>query len=128
MAEVYTSYFANLRNLPNNLCPISISGKAPDWYTGIQYKVLAPKYWFFKKYEEDHDKEFYIEAFNKDVLNNLKAYEVLSKLKELANGKIPCLICYEKPGDFCHRHLVAEWLKNNCNIEVEEYSEINKLF
>lgn len=23
------------------------------------------------------------------------------------------LICYEKPSDFCHRHLVAEWLNQN---------------
>ena len=60
MAKIYTSYFANLRNLPDNVCPISICGKAPDWYTGIQYKALAPKYWFFKKYKEatkDQEKE-----------------------------------------------------------------------
>ena len=128
MTEVYTSYFANLKNLPDNLCPISICGKAPDWYDGIQFKILAPKYWFFKKYEEDGDKDFYTEAFNHDILNNFKAWEVLNKLKELAGNKLPCLICYEKPGDFCHRHLVAEWLQNNCNIKVEEYTEFNKLF
>lgn len=23
------------------------------------------------------------------------------------------LICYEKPSDFCHRHLVAQWLRDN---------------
>ncbi len=59
MDKIYTSYFANLRNLPDNVCPISICGKAPDWYKGIQYKALAPKYWFFKKYKEDGDAEFY---------------------------------------------------------------------
>jgi hypothetical protein len=26
-------------------------------------------------------------------------------------GKDIALVCYEKPEDFCHRHLVAEWLK-----------------
>lgn len=121
MVDVYTSYFANLKNLPDNLCPISICGKAPDWYNGIQYKILAPKYWFFIKYKEDGNEEFYIDAFNKEVLGVLKAHEVLEKLNELAYDKIPCLICYEKPGDFCHRHLVANWLQNNCNIKVEEF-------
>ena len=29
------------------------------------------------------------------------------------------LICYEKPSEFCHRHLVADWLKEY-GIEVEE--------
>lgn len=24
-----------------------------------------------------------------------------------------CLVCYEKPCDFCHRHLVADWLNEH---------------
>ena len=129
MAEVYTSYFANLKNLPDNFCPISICGKVPDWYDGIQFKILAPKYSFFKVYEETHDKDYYIEHFQNEVLGTrLNPHLILNRLYELADRKIPCLICYEKPGDFCHRHLVAEWLQNNCNIKVEEYTESNKLF
>ena len=45
--KVYTSYFAKLKKLPDTIVPISICGKAPDWYTGLQYKKLAPKYGFF---------------------------------------------------------------------------------
>ena len=30
------------------------------------------------------------------------------------------LICYEKPSDFCHRHLVAEWLNQN-GFKCEEW-------
>ena len=33
------------------------------------------------------------------------------------------LICYEKPTDFCHRHLVADWLNKN-GIECEEWEEM----
>jgi SAM-dependent methyltransferase len=33
------------------------------------------------------------------------------------------LICYEKPSDFCHRHLVADWLNEN-GIECKEWEEI----
>ena len=29
-------------------------------------------------------------------------------------------ICYEKPGDFCHRFQVANWFKE-AGINVEEY-------
>lgn len=43
---IYTSYFAQLRNLPENIIPVSICGKAPNWYHGYQYKKLAPKYDF----------------------------------------------------------------------------------
>ena len=125
MDKIYTSYFANLRNLPDNVCPISICGKAPDWYAGIQYKALAPKYWFFKKYKEDGDAEFYTLAFQKDVCDALNVSTTLLDLQKLAGDKIPCLICYEKPGDFCHRHIVAEWIKNNSNIKVEELGTVS---
>ena len=30
------------------------------------------------------------------------------------------LICYEKPSDFCHRHLVSEWLKER-GFDIEEW-------
>ena len=38
---IYTSYFAKLRSLPENIVPVSICGKAPDWYKGLQYKNLS---------------------------------------------------------------------------------------
>lgn len=38
-------------------------------------------------------------------------------------GKEPVLVCYEKTGDFCHRHILAGWLKENLDIEVFELEE-----
>ena len=32
------------------------------------------------------------------------------------------LVCYEKPSDFCHRHLVADWLNKN-GYDCEELSD-----
>lgn len=49
---IYTTYFAKLRNLPSNIIPISICAKAPSWYTGLQYKKLAPKYNFFTEWKK----------------------------------------------------------------------------
>ena len=37
----------------------------------------------------------------------------------LNDGKPFCLMCYEKSGSFCHRTIVAEWLRNN-GIEIKE--------
>lgn len=31
---LYTTYFAKLRTLPPDITPVSICGKAPEWYTG----------------------------------------------------------------------------------------------
>ena len=122
---IYTSYFAKLKSLPDNIVPISICGKAPDWYKGLQYKKLAPKYDFFMKWEENHDNDYYIKCFNTQVLDTLKSEVVVAELSKMAgnsnnNFEHICLICYEKPSDFCHRHLVADWL-NEEGFKCEEW-------
>ena len=119
---IYTSYFAKLKSLPNNIIPISICAKVPSWYEGLQYKKLAPKYDFFMKWKENHDNDYYIKCFNEQVLNELNVLTVIKDLIDLIPqdliseqglNKTICLVCYEKPSDFCHRHLVAEWLNKN---------------
>ena len=122
---IYTSYFAKLKSLPNNIVPISICGKAPDWYTGLQYKKLAPKYDFFMEWKKNHDNEYYIKCFNEQVLSKLNATDVILDLSRICYcfnvGECDiCLICYEKPTDFCHRHLVADWLNQN-GYKCDEY-------
>ena len=117
----YTSYFGNLKNIPKNITPVSIAAKAPDWYTGLQFKKLAPKYGFFMEYKKDHDKEKYIRCFYEQVLNNLDANEIAIQLRKLAENSDIVLLCYEKPTDFCHRHIVANWLIDNgipCDREI----------
>ena len=80
---IYTSYFAKLKSLPDNVIPISICAKAPSWYNGLQYKKLAPKYDFFMKWKENHDNDYYIEHFQKEVLNNLDVIRTLHELHGL---------------------------------------------
>lgn len=116
----YTSYYANVKRLPREVVPISIAGKAPDGWKGLEYKKLAPKWWFFKEWKENHDNDYYIRNFNKEVLDKLNPNAIWKELRELSNGGSFALICYEKPGDFCHRHLVADWLKKN-GYEIEEF-------
>ena len=123
---IYTSYFAKIKQLPEHIVPVSICGKAPEWYKGLQYKKLAPKWDFFAKWKETHDNDYYIDCFNKQVLSNLNAWLVIKDIISLMNLadfpdlKDMCLVCYEKPSDFCHRHLVADWLNKN-GIECIEY-------
>lgn len=115
---IYTSYFAQLKNLPSNIIPISICGKAPDWYTGLQYKKLAPKYDFFQEWKRNQDNDYYIKCYKEQVLDKLTSTGVIVDLSNMVYsfniGETDiALICYEKPRDFCHRHLVADWLNEN---------------
>ena len=70
------------------------------------------------KWKENHDNDYYIKCFNEQVLSKLSAIDVVLDFSRLSYGfnigeNDICLICYEKPSDFCHRHLVADWLNKN---------------
>ena len=121
--KIYTSYYAKCRRIPHTITRISIAGKAPAGYRGIEYKVLAPKKEFFMKWKENHDNNYYIKCFNEQVLSHLNPVEVYNRLEELSFGQDIVLICYEKSGDFCHRYIVADWLSKNLGIEVKEWTE-----
>ena len=51
MRMIYTSYYHMISKL-KNIVSISIAGKAPSWYNGIEYKKLAPKWNFFRMEKE----------------------------------------------------------------------------
>lgn len=123
---IYTSYFANIKNLPDNVVPISIARKTPDWYEGLTYKKLAPPIELLNTYKNGTIyKDEYIDHFYEEVLNKLDPYTVWMELKHLCEKSLwssvdICLVCYEKPENFCHRHLVAEWL-NAGGFECREW-------
>lgn len=117
---ICTTYFAKLRTLPKDIIPISICSKAPSKYNGLQYKKLAPKYDFFMKYKETHDEDYYIRCFDNQILSALDPAQVVADLTAMASGRDIALVCYEKPTDFCHRHLVADWLRKN-GYDVKEW-------
>lgn len=95
---------------------VSIAGKCPIWYSGgREYKKLAPKLWFFKEWKDNHDNDFYVKCYNREVLSVLNPEEVFKEL-----GEDSILLCWEGPNSFCHRHLVAAWLERSLNIVVPE--------
>lgn len=118
---IYTSYFAMLKRIPaDTIVPISICGKAPDWYKGLQYKVLAPRYDFFQEWKKNKDNQYYTECYNNQILSHMNPSDIEKVLYSMSRGKDVVLLCYEKPSDFCHRHLVADWFCNH-GIQVEEF-------
>ena len=77
-------------------------------------------------YKRNPDKELYTERFEKEILDKLNPEDVVKELLTLAGNfkgvnysPEIVLVCYEKPTDFCHRHLVADWL-NEYGYDVQE--------
>jgi len=118
---IYTSYYANYRNFPLFRKQISISLYPPKGFKGEHYLPLAPTKSILEEYKNSkQDKkaqEIYTKRFQEEVLSKLDPKKIA---KELDNS---ILLCFEKTGDFCHRHIVANWLSPYIKIKELEKEE-----
>lgn len=128
---IYTSYFAAAKRLDKDVSPIAICRTVPKGYKGEQYIALAPSYDILREYKETGDRENFTQRFYSEILDKLDPFEVIKHLNSLASPWVRdrtfemgeavafnplyhvALLCYEKSYDFCHRHLVAEWLRSH---------------
>jgi uncharacterized protein YeaO (DUF488 family) len=122
-----TGYFAKLKTYTDNgLIPVSIALYSPKWYSGLEYKKLAPSPGIlhdFKVGEFQGVIEHYRERYVREILGVLNPKvitEELEKLTKADSDKI-ILLCYERPEDFCHRHLVADWIMEYRETERDSY-------
>ena len=104
---------------------VSISRTAPINSYDLQLIKLAPSAELLQKYKGNSiTNEEYTSVYHNQLLkleNNgyiAKFVKALSTLQELHGDVV--LLCYEKKGDFCHRHLLAEYLNNNHNTNIRE--------
>lgn len=114
--KVFTGNFANVKKYREaGLETISIA-RFNRYYSGKKYEFLAPPAEIIHIEESE-----YIPLYNSRVLIHLDQKQVINDLSKLSEGKDVILLCYEKAGDFCHRRLVAEWLKSSTGEEVLEF-------
>lgn len=112
--KVYTSYFARIKNKVNT---ISIANSCPQGFGGLICKALAPKWEWVAKYKRDSDFAYLADKYTA-YLDSL-GIEAVSKL--IYDGAILC--CWEANNKPCHRHVLAQWLRDH-GIECEEYEEV----
>lgn len=127
--ELYTSYFAKVKQLKemgyDNL--VCVAGYAPKFYFDTPkarfYPDLAPKREWWKEWQKKfkdnpnspESQAWYEKKYQETVLDKLDPQTVLKELGDKA-----VMLCYEKPGDFCHRQLIAWWLSENTGVDVWE--------
>lgn len=117
--NIVTSYFAKADKLPAAMEQVAICLYRPKRFHGLQLKTLAPSATLLHDYKCTKDIAFYSARF-KAYLNSLDFSAVMQELEEVGRGRDIALLCYEKSDDFCHRHLVAEWLSSHGQ-PCEEY-------
>lgn len=111
MAEpvLYTSYFGNVHNISPGPRLVSIARGTPQWFKDEtlppQFDMVAPEYPLLKGYKAGKiSKDEYVGIYLKQ-LSRLHVPNFVSYY----DGSV--LLCYEKVGDFCHRHILAMFLK-----------------
>lgn len=104
---------------------IAISLGVPQKYRR-RYSLLAPTPELLKTYKCANARVLYhpIERYYTheffDQLFELNPRQVWDELHRLVDGHEPILLCYEPPGEFCHRRLVAKWFEYELGEMVEE--------
>ena len=118
MMRIFTGYYGNMKAY-RGMTFVGISLGIPKWITFDfpNCRELNPK-----PYMLHMENEPYTAAY-KSLLAKLDPQQIVDFLERVSDGKDVVLLCYEKPGDFCHRQLVAEWLNEKLNLNVQEYAK-----
>ena len=83
--NIYTTYFANIRNLPSDVIPISISLYPPKGYSGLTYPPLFPTPEILKLAKSGNlPPEKYIPLYKHQVLDHLDLQKVILDIQELS--------------------------------------------
>lgn len=122
--KIYTSYFGNAKKLASaNITIISIARFRPRFLSCVSLLEVAPSAFMVKG---DITREQYISLYE-DILKKLNIDEFINKISVLSGGRDVALCCYEKPDDFCHRHLLSKWIKEKVGYEITEFGTIPKV-
>lgn len=120
---IYTGYFARLKYYQSNgLTPVRISNGGND-IVELYVSVFIPDWSIVISHKNGLISN---DQYRKHYMNQLDSIDknsLSSVITELDNRNA-ILLCYEAPGKFCHRHILAEYIRNNFNIDVKEYKVI----
>lgn len=87
-----------------------------DW-DGMQFPALAPpKHLFFAKKAGKIDEIEYERVYREEILSKLDAQKIYDMFKHSV------LLCWENPGEFCHRRIVAKWVESELGMQVPEWN------
>ena len=120
--ELYTGYFANVKKYEKmGYTPVSVAGITPDFFKGEKWVDFAPRKTFFSEWKKGLiTNEEYMRQYLKYLRNIPK--EDIEEVREMTKYNKFVMCCYEKTGDFCHRHYLAAFLRKAYGFKVMELS------
>lgn len=122
--KIYTSYFAKLNKiLDAGYFPISIARYTPKGLDITEIKILAPSEDLLRKIKSGEiDETEYEKIYRKDMerFDFNRVWETFEQISEINGKRDLVLLCFEKSGDFCHRHIFASLMGEKTNNRIEE--------
>jgi uncharacterized protein YeaO (DUF488 family) len=121
VTELYTSRWANRDLAHLDVVPVGISRGVPRWRTPYRYKLLrllAPSREAFGISEPQEFERAYKAELEKIGLERIVSE--LWRISEEHGGRPLVMLCWERPGEFCHRRVLADWIEKNVGVEVPE--------
>ena len=103
--KIYTSYFARASKIIPDRRLVSVALSTPDYWGGSFARQFNPSASLIHKIKnKEITPEEYEIYYKAEVLDKLDPVDEAVELY----GKVLC--CWEKPGNFCHRHIILKWL------------------
>ena len=120
---IYTGYYSKIKEYADSgLILLSISRTKPEFAKScIDIPQLFPSdkiLWDYKKGKID---EMEYTSKYLDQLNELGVDRIIKMIQIFGNNVV--LLCWESPEKFCHRHILADYINKNSNINVEEFGK-----
>lgn len=114
---LFTSYYSNRkRDIPG----VAISNMVPSWAVDCEdwEPKLAPPWKMMPKgpfASSIIGREAWVKMYEDEVLSRFNPATLLKRF----DGK--AMMCFEKPGDWCHRRMVADWIQRKTGVFVPEW-------
>ena len=120
---IYTGYYSKIKEyVDSGLALLSISRTKPEFAKScIDIPQLFPSnkiLWDYKKGKID-EMEYTSKYLNQ--LNELGVDRIIKMIQIFGDNVV--LLCWESPEKFCHRHILADYINKNSNINVEEFGK-----
>ena len=139
MIKLFTSYYANMKNIPSNYMMVGISRTCPEWlqvnqpsnFFWTKDNALAPPASLLSdmksgKINEDEYRKRYVDhihyIFSRGLVFNdfHDWYQMVSdEYEDKFDGIV--FLCYEKPSDFCHRHILRDIINHEYKVRIDEF-------
>ncbi len=118
---IYTGYFARMKNYKGKTASIA-RFIPPSLKCNMRLNCFYPSVNLLQDYKNGNvTEQEYTKRYRTETLDKIDK-EWLRSILYTYEGKDEnlYLLCYEKPMDFCHRHLVAQWLREEMNVQCVE--------